>query len=151
MAKFDYGRRFGFDAKRRPADIRLVLLPGCVPCSGNEVLALLDKTGTGQCLVAFHRPPGFYPLSVFESDSPGLDTAAGLGFPERLPDLFRPSKYLGGSPSPREHPGSTRAGRLLGHGDVFQGDGDSLDPGLAGSGDYGRLGLADKLQFSALL
>ena len=29
--------------------------------------------------------------------------------------------------------------RLLGHGDVFQGDGDSLDPGLAGSGDYRRL------------
>jgi hypothetical protein len=27
MAKFDYGRRFGFDARRRPADIRLVLLP----------------------------------------------------------------------------------------------------------------------------
>src|ERR1035437_7109904 len=114
MAKVDYGRRFGFDAKRRPADIRLVLLPRCVPCSGNEVFALLDKTGTGQCLVAFHRPPGFYPLSVFESDSPGLDTAAGLGFPERLPDRFRPSKYLEVSPSPTKRLGSTRAGRRLG-------------------------------------
>src|ERR1035437_1464114 len=41
--------------------------------------------------------------------------------------------------------------RLLGHGDVFQGDGDSLDPGLAGSGDCRRMGRADRLQFSALL
>jgi hypothetical protein len=32
---------------------------GVFLASGNEVFALLDRTETGQCLVAFHRPPGF--------------------------------------------------------------------------------------------
>jgi hypothetical protein len=65
--------------------------------------------------------------------------------------FFRPSTYLEPCLSRRERPGNTKMSRLLGHGDVFQGDGDSLDPGLAGSGDCRRMGLADKLQFSALL
>ena len=34
---------------------------------------------------------------------------------------FRPPKYLGIHPSPRERPGNTKTGRLLGHGDVFRG------------------------------
>ena len=38
---------------------------------------------------------------------------ASLGFPERL-RVLRPPKYLGASPSPKERPGSTRAGRRLG-------------------------------------
>ncbi len=29
------------------------------PCPGNEVFALLNKTGTRRCLVVVHRPPGF--------------------------------------------------------------------------------------------
>jgi hypothetical protein len=104
-----------------------------VPCSGNEVFALLDKTGTGQCLVAFHRPPGFYPLSVFESDSPGLDTGAGLGVP--------------GAPSSSSGPRSTwnhiqaqgSAPEILRQAVFLRGDalrGDSFDPGLVGGGDY---------------
>ena len=34
---------------------------------------------------------------------------------------FRPSKYLGVSPSSRESPGNTKTGRRLGHGGVFRG------------------------------
>src|ERR1035437_7591794 len=41
--------------------------------------------------------------------------------------LVRPSKYLEPYPRPRERLGNTKTGRLLGHGDVFQGDGDSSE------------------------
>jgi hypothetical protein len=36
-------------------------------------------------------------------------------------NLFRPSTYLEPCPSPRERPGNTKTGRLLGHSDRFQG------------------------------
>ena len=35
-------------------------------------------------------------------------------------NLFRPSTYLEPCPSPRERPGNTKTGRLLGHSDRFQ-------------------------------
>jgi hypothetical protein len=87
-----------------------------VPCPGNEVFALWSRTGTRHCLVAV-TGTGASTASVFGSDAldfsrePGLDTGAGLGFPERFrasgPDIpgntskpkGRPRKYQSGASS----------------------------------------------------
>ena len=76
-----------------------------------------DRNGTVSC--RGHRPPGFSyprlrvrPARLF-SHAPGLDTGAGLGFPERL-RASGPRPYLEIRPSPREGPGNTKTGRRLG-------------------------------------
>src|ERR1035438_3202048 len=65
---------------------------------GNEVFALLGRTGTRQCPVAItgHRP----------STSPLARASASPSAPE----FFQPPNYLEVRPRPRERPGSTKTG-----------------------------------------
>ena len=65
--------------------------------------------------------------------SPGRRPWCSQYFPSRH-SPFRPSKYLGMCPSPRERPGNTKTGRRLGRRPASGEDGDSLDSCPAGMG-----------------
>ena len=108
-----------------------------------ETKFLLFWTGQKRDSVLSERPVTGFDASVFGSDSlgfkhtPGLDTGADLGSPDRL-RVFRHRKYLGTLRRPRESPGNTRTGHLLARGPApgrLQGGG----PVWPGGGDYRRV------------